>query len=168
MPTFDWQTSTAEGNIDSWVLEPWQTLKERFDTASDAEGVDQWTVFVESVQELAGRPQTFEWQAEVHSRLAMLVQQLRSKPAPSHPTLFVSHQRRDAHWAEWVAWAATEAHFDHWLDIYDPTLTTVNALVLSPLLKSVLVASIIEMALLNSTHVVSMQTKNAQTSRWVP
>jgi hypothetical protein len=39
---------------------------------------------------------------------------------------------------------------------------------LSPLLKSVLVAGIIEMALLNSTHVVSMQTKNAQTSRWVP
>jgi TIR domain len=168
MPTFDWQSSAAETNIDSWVLEPWQTLKKRFDTASDAEGVDQWTVFVESVQELAGQPQTFEWQAELQSRLATLVQQLHSKPAPRYRTLFVSHQRHDAHWAEWVAWAATEAHFDYWLDIHDPTLTTINALILSPLLKSVLVAGIIEIALLNSTHVVSMQTKNAQTSRWVP
>lgn len=86
MPIFDWQSSAAEVNIDSWVLESWQALKDRFDTASDAEGVDEWTVFVESVQKSAGQQQTFEWQAEVHSRLATLVQQLRSKHSsqPSH------------------------------------------------------------------------------------
>ena len=95
MPTFDWQSSAAEANIDSWVLEPWQILKRRFDTAFNAEGVDQWTVFVESVQELAGQSQTFEWQAEVYSRLATLVRQLRGKPAPRYPTLFVSQRCND-------------------------------------------------------------------------
>src|SRR5205823_13123760 len=34
--------------------------------------------------------------------------------------------------------------------------------------KAVLTAGIIEMALLNSTHVVSMQTTHAHRSRWVP
>jgi hypothetical protein len=49
-----------------------------------------------------------------------------------------------------------------------PRTITVSALVLSPLLKSALVAGLIEMALLNSTHIVSLQTKSANASRWVP
>src|ERR1700737_4223449 len=36
------------------------------------------------------------------------------------------------------------------------------------MVKSVLVDGIIEVALTNCTHIVSMQTTNAQAARWVP
>jgi hypothetical protein len=66
--------------------------------------------------------------------------------------LFVSHQRPDAACGEWAAWAATEAHFDYWLDIHDPKLTATNNNVLPAQVKSVLVAGIIEMAFINCTQ----------------
>jgi hypothetical protein len=168
MPTFDWQLSDAEADRVDWRPEEhWPVLQARYATATDAVGVDEWTAFVARIRESAQQPQTREWHTEIRSYLASLIQQLHVKSMPKQPTVFVSHQRRDAGWAEWSAWAATEAHFDYWLDIHDPTLIKANALVLPPPVKSILVAGIIEMALLNSTHVVSMQTM-AQTSRWVP
>ena len=110
----------------------------------------------------------YEIVSQLRATLDTLVGQLSSTPTETQPTVFVSHQRCDAAWAEWAAWAATEAHFDYWLDIHDPALMTANALGLRPQLKSVLLAGIIEMALTNCTHVVSIQTRNAQNSRWVP
>jgi hypothetical protein len=57
-----------------------------------------------------------------------LILELSLKRVATQPTVFVSHQQSDAAWAEWVAWAATEAHFDYWLDIHDPKLMAANSL----------------------------------------
>jgi hypothetical protein len=116
----------------------------------------------------SGQLPAVERDRELRSTLDILVHQLRPTPAISRPTVFVSHQRLDAQWAESVAWMANDAYLDYWLDIHDPKLTAANASALSPVAKSVLIAGIIEMALVNCTHVVSMQTVNAQRSRWVP
>jgi len=170
MPTFDWRTSAAEADTGSWGAKEWEALAARYATAPTASGVQDWISFIARVQELAGQQSGPEQERDTALRTSLdsLVHQLRIKATIKQPTVFVSHQRNDAVWAEWVAWAATEAHFDYWLDIHDPMLTTANALVLPPQAKSVLIAGIIEMALANCTHVVSMQTINAQTSRWVP
>jgi hypothetical protein len=168
MPTFDWRKSVAEADTDAWGVEQWLAVATRYEAAVNARGVNDWTAFVTRAQELAVQVQGLEWAAELRSTLDTLVEQLRTKPALRQPTVFVSHQRLDATWAEWAAWAATEAHFDYWLDVHDPKLTTANILVLPPQVKSILVAGIIEMALVNCTHIVSMQTKNAQKSLWVP
>jgi hypothetical protein len=140
----------------------------RYTTASAASGVEDWIQFITRLRELAGQQPGPERDAALRTALDSLVHQLRFKPMLKQPTVFVSHQRNDAVWADWVAWAATDAHFDYWLDIHDPKLVTANALALPPQAKSVLIAGIIEMALTNCTHVVSMQTTNAQNSRWVP
>jgi hypothetical protein len=171
MPLFDWRNSTAEADfdIDRWGVEQWEALAARYDTATGAIGMQDWTDFVTQVRESEGEQRSaFEREAELRSTLDTLVQQLRQTPAIWRPTVFVSHQRLDAPWAERAAWTANEAHLDYWLDIHDPKLTATNTSLLSSGAKSVLIAGFIEMALANSTHVVSMQTVNAQQSRWVP
>ena len=170
MPRFDWQQSAEVFNEgDEWGEEQWKALEARYRTAVDVAGADDWNQLVKDVRRLASQPgDDLEWHGRIRGRFEAFVHQLRVTRAPAHPTVFVSHQRRDARWAEWAAWAATEAHFDYWLDIHDPALAFASAAALPPPIKSVLIAGIIEMALLNSTHIVSMQTHHAQTSRWIP
>jgi hypothetical protein len=168
MPRFDWRESAAETEEHDWGPETWQILAARYAKAGDAIEIGGWIAFITRIQNLMSQPQQLEFDAELRSSLDIFVSQLRSKPPIKQPTVFVSHQRHDAAWAEWAAWAATEAHFDYWLDIHDPSLITANASILPAAVKSILIAGIIEVALTNSTHIVSMQTKNAQSSRWVP
>lgn len=82
--------------------------------------------------------------------------------------VFVSHQRSDSAKAERIAWMATEVGFEYWLDIHDPTLGLANTAILPPQVRAILIAAIIEMALLNCSHVVAVQTLQGQKSRWVP
>jgi hypothetical protein len=81
---------------------------------------------------------------------------------------FVSHQQADVAFAERVAYLADRAGYEYWLDVHDPLLRIANNMPLPPVVKSVLIAAIIEMALLNCTHGISIQTSNARKSRWVP
>jgi hypothetical protein len=168
MPVFDWRESGVEADIGDWGAKRWDELAARYATAIGARGVDDWNAFVTEVREVAPQQLGPASEAVLRSSLDTLMTKLRSTPALKQPTVFVSHQRLDADWAEWAAWAATEAHFDYWLDVHDPNLTNASTLVLPAVIKSVLVAGIIEMALTNCTHLVSMQTKNAQNSRWIP
>ena len=164
--SFNARDSAVEDDVVAWGVAQWEALEHRYDSAIGATGVPAWMAYVQRVRKLAEQPETNEWLAELASAGDALIDQLRSCPTVVHPTVFVSHQRQDWRWAEWVAWAATQAHFDYWLDVHDPTLTAVSGLAAA--VKSVLVAGIIEMALINSTHIVSLQTTNAQKSRWVP
>lgn len=168
MPIFDWKASAAEADTGIWGEQEWEAMADRYATASAGTRVDGWIQFITRVRVLAGQQWIPEWHAALRAALDSLVRQLRSEPMVTQPTVFVSHQRSDKDWAEWVAWAATDARFDYWLDIHDPKLTTANELALPPEVKSVLIAGIIEMALANCTHLVSLQTKNARNSRWVP
>jgi len=82
--------------------------------------------------------------------------------------VFVSHQRADVLFAERIAYLANQKGFEYWLDVHDPLLQIANNTNLLPVVNSILIAAIIEMALLNCTHGITVQTTNAQQSRWIP
>jgi hypothetical protein len=89
-------------------------------------------------------------------------------PPPLKPCVFISHQRSDAARGERVACLTDHHRIDYWLDIHDPTLRLVNNSPVSGPLRSLLIAATIEIALLNSTHVIALHTGNSLASRWVP
>ena len=80
------------------------------------------------------------------------------------PRVFVSHRRADADYALRIAWLANQEGFDFWLDVLDPTL---GGIAPGPD-ASLAIAVAIEMALINSSHVVAVMTQNTFGSRWVP
>lgn len=82
--------------------------------------------------------------------------------------VFISHQRLDVVYADRIAYLANAKGFEYWLDVHDPILQTAMRGAFPPTVQSVLIAAIIEMALLNCTHGITVQTANAQGSRWVP
>ena len=82
--------------------------------------------------------------------------------------VFVSHQRMDVSLAERIAYLADRAGFEYWLDVHDPLMRLANRTSLPPVVKSIVIAAIVEMALLNCTHGITVQTAKAQSSSWVP
>lgn len=89
------------------------------------------------------------------------------------PCVFISHRRDDDAIARRIAWLANNAGFDYWLDVLDPTNQALNVLLpgmgtLTDEQKAAVVASTIEMGLLNSTQVLATWTKRTRGSAWVP
>ncbi len=82
------------------------------------------------------------------------------------PRIFVSYKSQDRQYALRLAYLCNQQGFEYWMDVLDPTLTSVN-LLSSTQQKSVLIATIIEMALLNSSHVIATITNRTATSQWV-
>jgi hypothetical protein len=75
--------------------------------------------------------------------------------------VFVSHKKEDRDEALRTAWLVSQAGHAYWLDILDPQLAGSN---LSPIRT----AEVIEMALLNCTHLIALITSQSRSSRWVP
>jgi hypothetical protein len=91
--------------------------------------------------------------------------------APSRACVFVSHRQADAAKAERLAYVACKEEFDYWLDIFDPSLVALSGpsgASSVPQQKASAIAAIIEMALLNSTHLLAVITTNTKGSEWVP
>lgn len=88
------------------------------------------------------------------------------------PCLFVSHRQTDDEEAKRIAYLACQEGFDYWLDVLDPTLTApaFNSVpgASTPSQTAAAIAAIVEMALLNSTHVMAVMTVNTKGSQWVP
>ncbi len=119
-------------------------------------GVFEWRHTLWNLDELAG-PEA--------------IHPIQTRDPTSHlrrPRVFVSHQRKDALLARRVAWVASRYGFSHWLDVLDPNLARLRGRKLDPRQKAILMAQIIETALMNCTHVVAVLTINAKTSRWIP
>lgn len=114
----------------------------------DIEGIDLWKT---TVSELPSRPPVFR---PVSISLP-------------RPRLFVSYKSRDRRFALRLAYLADLEGFDYWLDVLNPVLATANATPSSQQ-KSVLVATTIEIGLLNCTHLIAAMTANTADSRWVP
>ncbi len=100
---------------------------------------------------------------------------LRVFPKPgmiNRPRIFVSHRRIDVAKAERIAWLADEEGFEFWLDALDFSIQQLVGLAgsgaISQRTRSLATAAIIEMALLNSTHVVAAMTSKTPGSAWVP
>lgn len=89
------------------------------------------------------------------------------KKGLTKPRVFISHRRSDLAPALEVKNAADANGFDYWLDVEDPKL---SALGYHPDKKAVavLTAAIIEMALINCTHVLAVMTPSTAGSLWVP
>jgi TIR domain len=87
------------------------------------------------------------------------------RPPLPIPRLFVSHSQKDSGFAEQIASLADDNGFEFWLDILDPALfpTAPGGVPTGRAL-----ASIIEMAILNCTHLIALYTNHACVSRWVP
>ena len=102
--------------------------------------------------------------------LERLIEARRARTTrPVRPCVFVSHRRCDVDQAERIAYLACQAGCDYWLDVHDPLLSGVQSSGgLSGRGQAIITAAIIEMGLLNSTHVVAVMTSNTAGSQWVP
>ncbi len=77
------------------------------------------------------------------------------------PRLFISHRQTDEARAIEIAALAREHGFFVWLDVEDPVLAGAVA-------NPYLIAILIEMALLNCSHVIALMTPATKGSAWVP
>jgi len=82
--------------------------------------------------------------------------------------LFVSHRQANTKEALRIAWIADREGFGFWLDVLDPNIAALHAATMTPRQKGLAIASVIEMGLLNSTHVIAVMTKKTAGSQWVP
>jgi hypothetical protein len=76
-------------------------------------------------------------------------------------SVFVSHKQENRDDALRIAWLANQSGHYFWLDILDPTLRGTP-------LNPIQTACVIEMALLNCTHVIALITPKSIPSRWIP
>lgn len=87
------------------------------------------------------------------------------------PRLFISHKQCDHALARRIAWVAKQQGFDYWLDVEDPllaSLTRGGTGALGNTTVATIIACVIEMALLNCTHVAAVFSPSTEHSRWVP
>jgi hypothetical protein len=84
------------------------------------------------------------------------------------PRLFVSHRKTDAARAREIAQLAQANGFQVWLDVLEPELNLPVGQPSTPEGASWVIATLIETALLNSTHVLAVMTPETDGSRWVP
>jgi hypothetical protein len=134
--------------------------------AEDMAGLPAWRTFVRTVFD------------EPRDALTKLIEDLGRLPDRSlaHPRVFVSHRRADVDYAERIAWlAARKAGLDYWLDVHDPVLVyATTAIPATYWLYPYLIAGIIEMALLNCSHVIAAHTPPRPgggpwiPSQWIP
>lgn len=132
----------------------------RYD-GDDIAGVDLWRMLLDGL--FGGRPD---------AAFAVFLERIQERPdrPRTAPRVFVSHRQADAAWGERIAWLAShEAGLDYWLDVHDPLLKIAGR-TLSPTdpRYGYVIAAIIEMALLNCTHVIAAHTPNSAGSKWIP
>jgi hypothetical protein len=103
--------------------------------------------------------------------VTLLLQSLRQMPPLSNPCprLFISHRQRDWLYALRIAQLASTNGFAYWIDICDPYLIWLNKTTkVPPALTPILTACIIEMAIINCTHVIACMTPQTRGSLWLP
>jgi hypothetical protein len=152
MPDFDWR--------DTQTL----PLADRF--PDNSVGILAWRDLVDNLRPLSSAPP-----AQLHQALERFMQQAWSQLPPNFVPecrVFVSHRRVDVAIAERIAFVATQEGFGYWLDVHDPNLSFVSGSPIPAPIKDILTAAIIEMGLLNSSHVIAGMTPNTAGSKWIP
>jgi hypothetical protein len=92
------------------------------------------------------------------------------EPAVVCPRLFISHRQVDYPLALRIARVAVDEGVEIWLDVLDPTLTWLNTVGKRHFTRrqeQLLIAIVIEMALLHSSHVMAVMTTSTIGSGWV-
>lgn len=141
-----------------------RTWWERF--PRDARGAQQWQRLFER------NAPPGQWR-QLLSELRRLQDTRSDPPDPVNPRpcVFVSHRMDDADRALRIANIAHDQGFDYWVDVLDPVLLAVTQGQIGGMTaeqEALLTASVIEMGLLNSTHVIVVLTEDTRGSMWVP
>ena len=138
-------------------------LERRSSFPDDAVGVKIWNDLVEWLRTVNEDIPAEE--IELH------LNKLRNFPKPSLesvcPRVFISHKQIDEAEALRIANLASNEGFYYWLDVLDPNLAAPNVAT-PPVRLAIATAMIIEMALLNCSHVLAVMTKHTKQSAWVP
>lgn len=95
------------------------------------------------------------------------IEEKKSKPLPC-PRVFISHRQKDTGLAERIAWLANQNGFYYWLDVHEENLNRIQQGNFTKNQKELLIGAIIEMAIMNCTHVLAVMTPNTPGSMWVP
>lgn len=144
-------------------------MRARFPDSPWLSGVTEWRAGVDSLA-FADAQSARLWLNQIRGAQ-------RKAGATVCPRVFVSHKQADVGAAMRVAWLSWGEGFDYWLDVLDlaPQHNQLAQLAQAKLKRplnafelSVLQAAVIEMALLNCTHVLAVMTLNTAASRWVP
>jgi hypothetical protein len=97
----------------------------------------------------------------------LATRRLEEIPGP-RPRVFISHRHADRDAALNMAALVRSWGFDYWLDVLNPDLLNLPPTASPEPAQAVAMASIIEMGLLNSSHLLVLYTDNTQGSVWVP
>ena len=101
--------------------------------------------------------------------LLIRLQILQDVPRKKCPCLFISHRQSDGLYALRIAQLAKQGGFMFWLDIFDPGLRLLaNNTTIPSNLVPLITACIIEMALINCTHVIACMTPATRGTLWMP
>ena len=101
--------------------------------------------------------------------LLMLLQRLNHPLSQNRcPRLFISHRRDDKDYALRIAQLAAQNGFAYWVDVLDPDLQSLGTGTIPERLRPFVIACIIEMALINCTHVIACMTPNSRGTLWIP
>lgn len=100
--------------------------------------------------------------------LARLRRSYNSLPKNNCPRLFISHRRNDKDYALRIAQLASQNGFAYWVDVLDPDLQALANSTFPGRLFPLVIACIIEMALINCTHVIACLTPNSRGTLWMP
>jgi hypothetical protein len=139
----DLETRYEGADVDPASLAAWRLLNEQL--LSSADPAIAFIGFLQTIQALPGR-------------------------TLSHPRVFVSHRMVDVAYAERIAWLASQkAGLEYWLDVHDPVLRLAGrALPAGHVVYAITIAAIIEMALLNCTHVIAAHAPAPTNTSWRP
>jgi hypothetical protein len=110
------------------------------------------------------------WEKASSGTISQRVEPGQRPPLPQTPRVFISHKQADEQLALNVWKIAKAEGFDVWLDVLDPDLRNFagRPATLTADQRAIILASIIEIALLNSTHVLAVITRESHASRWIP
>ena len=118
-------------------------------------------------EELRGIPFSLEGNLAAWQRLTAIRVPL-DRGKYSDPRVFVSHRRIDRNQALRAAELATQEGFYFWLDVLNPQLQGLAYQKMPDRQRALATAIIIEMGLLNCSHVLVILTPDTAGSLWVP
>ena len=152
MPEFAWWTARG--------------LQGRF--PSNSIGEQPWRRLVEDIENLRGGapPEAYH---SIFDRFLTSADSLRHRwPPHDECRLFISHRRNDVAEARDIAAIAKQEKYGYWLDVEDPVLQYANNSPIQSPAREILIASAIEIGLLNCSHVIGVMTSHTHGSKWVP
>lgn len=141
--------------------EPEEVARDRYPAVPAIVGRDAWMTLVEALESDGDALAAFD---------GFLTETEALRGDPRVARLFVSHKSSptDDPYAERIAELATAFGLPYWLDIHNPVLRRVNRKPFTGPQQGILIAAIIEIALLNCRSVIAVHSTLSATSKWIP